>query len=218
MDDIKKGHDTPYERGIKDINSRLVAWQIAVLALDVLGRAEDGAHHDKDTGQIEDEEALAPGDGWAVLVGYALGGISGEAAVAEQGDDDETAADEELHDQAADNDVVARVFGALIAFCEEGCVCVATKAMKSSKTKSLLRTGEYLSPLVRRMMYPRTMYTLAEMRNGCDEEEDGLHDVWAHGIVECLIGRHGSSDISNRFTGAPRIRGMRYHVRVRTHW
>ena len=100
-----------HQRRIKHIQPDLVPQQIAVVALDVLDDAEDTADHDERARGEEDEGVFAPGNAGLRAALREGGGVSVQAEVEDDGEDDEPAEEEELNGEPADNDPRAGGFG-----------------------------------------------------------------------------------------------------------
>ena len=120
MNQIEQQHDRRHQRRVEDVEPDLAAEQVAVVALDILGDAEDGAHHDEHAGGVEGVEDPAPRD----RVGLRMGGRGlVDAVVEEDGDDDEEAEEDELHCEPADYDPLARCPGGLVRLGDESGAC-----------------------------------------------------------------------------------------------
>jgi hypothetical protein len=104
--DVEYNRDEEHEEGVEDVDVNLVGHELAALAVDELDDAEDGTRHDEGADGVQDEDVAAPWHGET----HALGGRFAQDAVVEEGrDGDEESKDGELDEQAAHDDVAARL-------------------------------------------------------------------------------------------------------------
>lgn len=75
-----------------------------IIALGVFDHSDDGSHEYQDADEVKREHVLPPGCGVALA-----GRLLAQARVEDRGCDDEEAEDDDLHDEAADDDVGAHV-------------------------------------------------------------------------------------------------------------
>lgn len=123
MPDVEQHHGEKHEASVEDVEVDLVAQERAVVALRVFRDTEDGSDHDEDRSGVENVKEAGPGD---VDGGGARSRVAVNAHVEDAGDDDKEAEEEDLDNQTADDDVVARLYCGLgLGLCEHAAACLS---------------------------------------------------------------------------------------------
>lgn len=106
MVDVEQDHDDDHQHAVEEVEEDLVAHQVAGVALQVLDDAEDGPDQDQRRAREHHPHVALPGD---------VDGLRGRrrvpehAAVEDPRHHDEDAERHQLHEQPADDDVLARL-------------------------------------------------------------------------------------------------------------
>lgn len=99
------GHGEEHQHAVEDVQRPLIAQQIALRTTDVLDDTEDIPHHDECRGDIQHVQRLLPGN---MSPSPSLS-VASESDVEVQRRDDEDGKHDDLQDQAADDDILARL-------------------------------------------------------------------------------------------------------------
>ncbi len=104
--DVENGHDEEHESGVEDVEENLGGLQVAVEALDVLDDAEDVSDQDDQRHSVQHQEVVDPGYGDGLGRGRRA---VHDAIVEDARHDDEEAEEEQLHEEAAQDHVLAEL-------------------------------------------------------------------------------------------------------------
>lgn len=120
MSEIKSHHDNTHQGGIKDIQKRLMAQDIAVRALRILNHPHNTPDQDQQAGKVQHEQRVLPA---GVGLQRRRGRVPVDANVEDGGRDHEEPKGDDLDEEAAQDNVrpvreERDVFG-----CEEAATC-----------------------------------------------------------------------------------------------
>jgi len=102
----KDHHGDEHEKGVENVEEHLVGDEVAVVALGVFDKTEDGTDEDEDAGDVQYVQLPLPGDEFAEA---GRSGSLAHACVEDEGRDDEAAKEEKLHDETTNDDLFTGV-------------------------------------------------------------------------------------------------------------
>lgn len=103
---IEDNRNKEHQHSIQEIKVDLIALQLPVAALDVLGNTEDRSHHDQGADGVQDPDVGQP---WDLEALAARCGLRDDTAVEKSHDDDEEAENDDLNEETSDEDALGCV-------------------------------------------------------------------------------------------------------------